>query len=147
MTIYAVIRKSDQAEVYRYAAEAPVEWAGFEFEAHDHTAQPEVEAPVEPPLPRPWITKFAFRSRFHQAEKIAIEIASLDDPAAPMQQRSMAAALRANQADVAVAQFVDLNRPDTRSGVIALEQFGLLAAGRALEILDAAPAADEVWNG
>lgn|SRR5574343_560801 len=62
MTIYAVIRKSDQAEVYRYAAEAP----------------------VEPPLPRPWITKFAFRSRFHQAEKIAIEIASLDDPAAPI---------------------------------------------------------------
>ena len=40
-------------------------------------------------------------------------------------------------ADLAAATFVDLLRPDTRAGVQMLEAAGLLAEGRALEILDA----------
>ena len=83
------------------------------------------------------ITKLAFRNRFTSAEKVAIEFACLDDPAAPMPQRLQSAALRANQADLAAATFVDLLRPDTRAGVQMLEAAGLLAEGRALEILDA----------
>lgn len=83
------------------------------------------------------ITKLAFRNRFTSAEKVAIEFACLDDPAAPMPQRLQAAALRANQADLAAATFVDLAREDTRAGVQMLEAAGLLAEGRALEILDA----------
>lgn len=83
------------------------------------------------------ITRLAFRNRFTLAEKAAIELAALDDPAAPMPQRQQAAALRANQADLAAATFIDLARPDTRAGVQMLEAAGLLAVGRALEILDA----------
>ena len=83
------------------------------------------------------ITRLAFRNRFTSAEKVAIEFACLDDPAAPMPQRLQAAALRANQEDLAAATFVDLLRPDTRAGVQMLEAAGLLAEGRALEILDA----------
>lgn len=83
------------------------------------------------------ITKLAFRNRFTSAEKVAIEFACLDDPAAPMPQRLQSAALRANQADLAAANFVDLARKDTREGVQLLETAGLLAEGRALEILDA----------
>ena len=83
------------------------------------------------------ITKLAFRNRFTSPEKVAIELAALADPAAPMPQRQQAAALRANQADLAAATFVDLARPDTRAGVQVLEAAGLLAEGRALEILDA----------
>lgn len=82
------------------------------------------------------ITRLAFRNRFTSVEKVAIEIAALDDPTAPMPQRAQAAALRANQADLAAATFVDLARPDTRAGVQMLEAAGLLGAGRALEILD-----------
>lgn len=82
------------------------------------------------------ITRLAFRNRFTHAEKAAIELAALDDPAAPMPQRQQAAALRANQADLAAATFIDLARPDTRAGVQMLEAAGLLAVGRALEILD-----------
>ena len=82
------------------------------------------------------ITRLAFRSRFTTAEKVALEIAGLDNPAASMPARAQAAALRANQADLAAATFVDLARPDTRAGVQMLEAAGLLAAGRALEILD-----------
>ena len=97
------------------------------------------EAPsVEPATPDSRITtKLAFRNRFTSAEKIAIEFACLDDPAAPMPQRLQSAALRANQADLAAATFVDLLRPDTRAGVQMLEAAGLLPEGRALEILDA----------
>lgn len=83
------------------------------------------------------ITRLAFRNRFSQAEKVALEIAALDNPAAAMPARAQAAALRANQADLAAATFVDLQRADIRASVQMLEAAGLLAAGRALEILDA----------
>ena len=83
------------------------------------------------------VTKLAFRNRFTSAEKIAIEFACIDNPAAPMPQRLQSAALRANQADLAAATFVDLAREDTRAGVQMLEAAGLLTEGRALEILDA----------
>lgn len=83
------------------------------------------------------ITRLAFRNRFTSAEKMALEMAALDDPTAPMAQRQQAAAIRASMADTAAATFIDLARPDTRAGVQMLEAGGLLAAGRALEILDA----------
>ena len=83
------------------------------------------------------ITRLAFRNRFTQAEKVALELAALDDPAAPMAQRQQAAALRATLSDTAAATFIDLIHADTRAGVQMLETAGLLAAGRALEILDA----------
>lgn len=83
------------------------------------------------------ITRLAFRNRFTTSEKVALEIASLDDPAAPMAQRQQAAALRATLADTAAATFIDLFRAETRAGVQMLETAGLLATGRALEILDA----------
>lgn len=82
------------------------------------------------------ITRLAFRNRFTQAEKVLLELAALDDPAAPMAQRQQAAAIRASMADTAAATFIDLSRADTRAGVQMLEALGLIANGRALEILD-----------
>jgi hypothetical protein len=87
-------------------------------------------------LPSRRITRLAFRNRFTAAEKVALEIAGLDNAAATMPERIQAATLRANQADLAAATFIDLDREDTRNGVIGLETAGLLAADRALEILD-----------
>jgi hypothetical protein len=81
------------------------------------------------------ITVLGFRNRFTQSEKIAMEMASIDNPAATMQQRQLAASLRVMQADIAVAKFIDLARPDTITGVQALEQYGIIAAGRANSIL------------
>lgn len=108
--------------------------AGAEWQLMPYSAPPPAAAPA--PVTRV-ITKLAFRNRFTQAEKVALEIAALDVPAATLQQRSQAAALRVNQADVQAATFIDLSRADTRAGVQALEAGGLLAAGRALQILDA----------
>ena len=92
------------------------------------------------------ITVLAFRNRFTQSEKIAIEIAALDNPAAAMPQRAQSAALRANQLDVQAANYIDLDRADTRAGVQALEAATILAAGRALEILDAPIATHEEFH-
>ena len=83
------------------------------------------------------ITRLAFRSRFTPAEKVALEMAALDNPSANLGARQQAAALRAYLADVNAATFIDLSRSDTRNGVMSLESSGLLASGRALEILDA----------
>lgn len=83
------------------------------------------------------ITRLAFRNRFTQTEKVTLELAALDDPAATLAQRQQAAAIRVHLADVAASTFIDLAAQDTRAGVLSLEAGGLLAGGRALEILDA----------
>lgn len=103
-------------------------------------------APEAPPARR-FITILAFRNRFTLAEKVTIEIASLDNPAAPMAARQQAAALRANQADSNAATYIDIDRPDTRAGVIGLEAAGVIGAGRALQILDAPVQQKEVPVG
>ena len=119
MTIYAVTRKSDHVEVYRYVAAQVMETEGYTFDLYDHTEVPDTPIP-QPPYSGTWhITKLAFRNRFTQAEKVAIEIAALDNPAAAMTQRAQAAALRASQQDLAVALYIDLTRPETRAGVQA----------------------------
>lgn len=146
MTTYTVIRKADQVEIYRYSHTEPVEWIGMEFATHDHVEVVEAPPPPPPP-PTRYITKLAFRNRFTQAEKVAIEIAALDVPTASLQARSLAAALRASQQDLGVAQYIDLSRVDARAGVQQLEAVGLLAAGRAAVILDTEPTEVEVWRG
>lgn len=97
-------------------------------------------AEVQGDSPTPYlplhVTRLAFRNRFSSAEKVALEIAALDDPTAAMSARQQAAAVRAYLADVAAATYIDLGRADLRDGVQALETMGLLASGRAMEILD-----------
>lgn len=133
------------AAVYEYSYDLPLafpEWPAPEF-TH-------VEVTVETPVPvyeGSWrITKLAFRNRFAQAEKVAIEIAALDNPLDTMQRRAQSAALRSSQQDVAVAMFIDLKRQDTRAGVQALETAGLLGVGRAAQILDTPPTDEELFK-
>lgn len=137
------------SEVVEYDAELPqAEHFGSGWSLQEmFTAEASPNDP--PPLPPTTvkITKLAFRNRFTQSEKVSVEIAALDVPTASMQARSMAAALRANQQDVQVAQHIDLMRADTRAGVLQLEAAGLLAAGRAAVILDTAPTDAEAFNG
>lgn len=144
MPNYIVTRKVDSVEVTRYAAAAPTEDVGFPFATHNHTEW----FPEDPPAPPASvkITKLAFRQRFTQAEKITIELASLDVPAGTLESRQAAAQMRVWLEDIDAAQFIDLNYGPTRDGVQALESYGLIAAGRAAVILDTEPTADEVFN-
>ena len=92
------------------------------------------------------VTRLAFRNRFTAAEKVMLEMASLDNPAGTLAQRQQAAGIRVYLADVATSSFVDISRPDTRVGVQQLEAWGLLAAGRALQILDDPILATEAYK-
>ena len=91
---------------------------------------------VEPAPPIPRITRLAFRNRFTQAEKVALELAALDNPSATMPQRQQSAALRAHMKDLDAASWVDLTRPETVAALQMLEASGLIGEGRAAAILD-----------
>lgn len=83
------------------------------------------------------ITVLAFRNRFTTTEKVTLDLASIDNPSASMQQRQLAAMLRVMQQDLAVANYVDLARTETINGLHVLETYGILGTGRANEILSA----------
>ncbi|MCU0957824.1 MAG: hypothetical protein MUF55_11045 [Hydrogenophaga sp.] len=65
MRTYRVTRRADGAEVYRYQAEAPVEWSGMEFATHDHTLVDEPAPPAAPELPASayWLYPGPFKDR------------------------------------------------------------------------------------
>ena len=83
------------------------------------------------------ITVLAFRNRFTQAEKISIDLGSIDDPTASIEQRQLSAAIRVMNADLAVATYIDLSRADIQNGVNQLEAYGMIGSGRADQILTA----------
>ena len=83
------------------------------------------------------ITNLAFDLRFETSERVAIEIASLDDPSASMEARQQAAAIRVALQRADKASWVDLDAEVTRMSVQQFEALGLIAEGRATEILDA----------
>lgn len=95
--------------------------------------EPEAVEPEAPAITE--ISRHAFRSRFTAEEKASLEIAMLDDPSAPLEQRQQAALIRAFDKDLSAAEVVDLEYPQTVDGVNMLEQSGLIGPGRAAEIL------------
>lgn len=124
MTTYVVSRKSDQVEVYRYNADAPIEWAGMEFATHDHAGEA-VDGPEDVPVVAMVWTKLEYLRRFTQAERIAIRgvakmVPELDDY---LQLLELADEVRSDD-------------PDIVGALAMLEGAGLIGAGRAGEILN-----------
>lgn len=122
MTTFVVTRKSDGGEVFRYAAEAPTEW-GFGFDTHNH--DPLVEAPVDPaqqPL-RTW-DQTEFLRRLTQQERIAIRALARNNPVVEDYEALLKGTPRVRNDD-----------PDVVGGLTMLEAAGVLAPGRAAEIL------------
>lgn len=79
------------------------------------------------------VTRLAFRNRFLPAEKAALYTAA-----------KTSVDIQIYLDDVNAASYIDLQRPDTRASVQALETAGLIGAGRAAQILDAPIQPDEV---
>lgn len=149
---YALIENGQVANIIdaddaAFIATLPGTWApaqgagiGWHYDGQAFTAP----VPESPPAQDTRITRLAFRKRFTQAEKVALEIAALDDPSATPAQRAQAAALRAYLKDVDAATFIDLADAHVAAGVQTLEAAGLLTAGRAGEIINAPVAAEEL---
>jgi len=129
MSTFVVTRKSDGQEVYRYNADAPIEWSGMEFATHDHAAVVEEITDVIPRMSRR-LTKLQF-------------VGLLGD--------SFAGILAAAKVSVDVEMFVkmldwatpdadgtsvDLDDPRVIDGLMRLEASELLPVGKAQEILN-----------
>ena len=128
MTIYIVTAKATGAEIYRYSADAPIEWSGMQFADFDHTL--EVEAPgtvTDVPVVAMTWTKLEYLRRFTQDERIAIRTAAKQVPA-----------LEDYVALLELASEVRSDDPDIIAALQMLEGAGLIAAGRASEILGGA---------
>lgn len=89
------------------------------------------------------LTRLAFLNRFTDAEAVVIDLASIDDPTGTQQERTGQASIRRYLNKINAATFVDVARDDTIAGVNALESLGLLASGRADEILSTTIDSDE----
>lgn len=85
-----------------------------------------VDEPIAPSTEPRLITRYALLNRFTTPELVAIE-----------QAKDTSAELRVFTALVNAAQYIDLDEPKLASGLAMLEQAGLLAAGRAEEIINA----------
>lgn len=99
-----------------------------------------------------WITKLAFDSRFTIPEAVALKAmqalpsrGEAETDADYIARTQVPAQLQVLQSRLNMASYVDLDRADTRQGVQQLEALGLLATGRALEILDG-PIADHEYH-
>lgn len=120
------------ARVEHLAPRPGIGWA-YDGETFTPPAAPEPEP--GPAQPR-HITRLAFLQRITMPEHVAIELASIHDPASDQTTQVRAATLRKMLQLVNAATWIDLDRPDTRALVQQIEAMGLLAPGRALEILD-----------
>lgn len=128
MFTFIVTRTATGEEVYRYDAEAPIPWNEFPFSEYTHTETPYVDpnTPPQPTLPpHVRLTKLEFLRRFTLNERILMRAAAQQSP----QMYDYMAMLE-------MAEEVFLDDPDTIAGVTYLEQLGLLATGRATEILN-----------
>jgi len=59
-----------------------------------------------------FVTQAAFRGRFHTDEKVRLELAAIDNPAASEELSVLAATIRANEKDVAACKYIDLKDQD-----------------------------------
>ena len=127
MAEYIVTRKSDGAEVYRYQSDTPVEWNGMEFATHDHTPAPAInpDGSIEGAVVGRTLTKLEYLRRFTVEERVAIRAAAEQN-----------AVLTDYLQLMELAQDINTSDADTIAAVTMLEQSGLIAEGRAQEILN-----------
>lgn len=120
--IYDVIPKAGGPAIYRYEAADRVEWSGMEFATHDHVEV--VETPNAPaPVPK-ILTPLQYLRRFSLPERVAIREAAKTDFVVEDLMDMLDRAQEINTADM-----------DTIAGTHYLEHLGLIAAGRAVEVL------------
>lgn len=123
MAEYIVTRKSDGAEMLRYSAAQAQEVNGFDLVDYDHTEWTP-GAPVVERASRT-MTQLEYLRRFTVEERVAIRAAAPANPVLTDYLQLME-----------LAQDINTGDTDTIAAVTMLEQAGLIAVGRAQEILN-----------
>ena len=126
MTIFVVTNKSTGQAVYRYSADAPIEWDGMQFDTHAHEGEVLSETGIitDAPVKAMTWTKLEYLRRFTQGERIAIRSAASASPVLTdyLELLSLASEVRSDD-------------PDIIAALAMLEGAGLIASGRSQEIL------------
>lgn len=118
-----IIERRDTGEVvYSYGADQATEWPEYPFSEFNHILQ----KPVELVAPRE-ISGVSYLRRFTQTERIAIR-------AAATQSAELDDYLKLLDATIAQGGGVNLDDEDTIAAVAKLEQYGLIAVGRGMDI-------------
>jgi hypothetical protein len=123
MPNYAVQNRATGEIVHAYTADQPSHEDVYPFDTYNHIPQPVV---IEPVVRE--VSGVSYLRRFTQPERIAIRAAAAQSPVLDDYLRLL---------DITIAQggIVNLDDEDTVTAVNMLEQVGLLATGRAAEIL------------
>lgn len=95
----------------------------------------------------PKIKVGAFRERLGNTVKVKIEMASLDNPAAPLEQRMLAAKLRVMKEDTANSSHIDLGRTDLKAGLLELKAVGIMTDADIDRVYAPPFRDDELWHG
>lgn len=132
--IYEILQNGNVVNLVNADAEFMLQ----NFEPGTYRAVDVPEPPAAPEQKR--ITRLAFLNRFTDAEAIALDIAQQGTSI-------LAASLRRFQQKVNAATYIDLALEETVAGVGALEQMGILAVGRADQILNAPVQQNEIPRG
>ena len=96
----------------------------------------EPASPAEPEAKNNRLSPLAFLRRFTDEERVRFDLSSIDDPNDPEDKRKRAAQLRMFEGDYKLASYVRLDDPRTMAGVKGLEALGIIAKGRAKEVLE-----------
>lgn len=124
MSEYVVEVRDTGEVVYAYSADAATDFPEYPFAQYNHVLKkPEVVAP----LPRE-VSGISYLRRFTQNERISIRDAAKDVP-------QLDDYLKLLDATIAQGNGVNLDDPDTIAAVNMLEGAGLIATGRAAEVL------------
>lgn len=124
MPEFIVTRRATGEVVYAYSADEATDFPEFPFAQFNHT----IKATIEQPVPAREISGVSYLRRFTQAERIAIRSAAAGSAVLDDYLKLL---------DITIAQggVVNLDDPDTIAAVNMLESVGLIATGRAAEVL------------
>jgi|DEB19_MinimDraft_2_1074335.scaffolds.fasta_scaffold55298_2 hypothetical protein len=137
MTTFVVTRKSDGQEVYRYNADAPIEWSGMEFATHDHATEAvDPSAPTDAPIVAMTWTKLAFERKFTDAEWAAAQDFNAGFEGIALLTDEQKLKIRRGLNDYKIATEISSIDPGTVTLLGLYEAFGVIASGRAQEILN-----------
>ena len=120
MPEYIVYERDTGTIVYAYTADAACDFPEYPFQQFSHV----LKKPEPVIQPQRTITKLEYLRRFTTDERVAIRAAAASNPV-------LADYLQLME----LAQEINLDDPDTVAAVAMLEQAGLIAAGRAAEVL------------
>lgn len=123
MPNYAVQNRFTGETVHAYTADQPSHTDIYPFDTYNHIPQPVV---IEPVVRE--VSGVSYLRRFTQSERIAIR-------AAASQSGVLDDYLKLLDATIQQGGIVNLDDEDTVAAVNLLEQAGLIADGRAVEIL------------